>query len=70
MVEKGYQPEVITCNSSINGFCKLGDNNAALLLLTGMEETGFRPDMVTYNIIIDSFCKDKLAVEASKPFPK
>ncbi|PQM32603.1 pentatricopeptide repeat-containing protein [Prunus yedoensis var. nudiflora] len=68
MREGNCQPNVVTFNTLVKGFCMRGNNRAAIQLLRKMEEGVCKPGLVVYNTIIDSLCKDRLVVDALNLF--
>ena len=63
MEKKGYQPNVITCGTIVNGLCEIGQTGMAIRLLRKLEKGNFEQNVVLYNMIIDSLCKDRLVID-------
>ncbi|KAK3229355.1 hypothetical protein Dsin_001236 [Dipteronia sinensis] len=63
MVTKGIDPDVVTYNTLINGYCNNGIVDEALKVKTIMEWKDFEPNVVTYNTISSCLCKLKLYEE-------
>ena len=69
MTKGGSKPDIITYNSLLNGFCKVGDTTAVVQLFRNMEKDRFcKPNIVSYNTVINGLCKDGLCVDALSLF--
>nr|XP_011462244.1 PREDICTED: pentatricopeptide repeat-containing protein At1g62670, mitochondrial-like [Fragaria vesca subsp. vesca] len=62
------EPTVVSFTILIKGLCKVGNNSAAVCLLTKMHQNGFAPNTVSYNTVIDGLCKSSEIDEASRLF--
>nr|XP_043619657.1 protein Rf1, mitochondrial-like [Erigeron canadensis] len=52
MVEKDLLPNVITCNSLINGYRKKKKIDEAMIYFQEIQDKGLNPNVVTYNRLI------------------
>ena len=68
MENKGYEPDVITCGTIVNGLCKIGQTGVAIRLLRKIEKRNFAQTVVLYSKIINSLSKDKLVTETLNLF--
>ncbi|KAL0710646.1 hypothetical protein Bca4012_017624 [Brassica carinata] len=64
MVEKGCEPDLVTYGAVVNGVCKRGNIDLALILLKNME----KGSVVIYNTVIDGLCKYKHVDDALNMF--
>ncbi|XP_020258555.1 putative pentatricopeptide repeat-containing protein At1g53330 [Asparagus officinalis] len=62
------EPDVVTYNAMIAGFCDDGDLDAALGAMNEMKKEGIKPDVVSYNTVISGFCKKGRAEDAVEGF--
>ncbi|KAH0895219.1 hypothetical protein HID58_057648 [Brassica napus] len=52
MREKGCEPDKVTYNVLVNGFCVENDLESAYRVLDEMVEKGLKPDVISYNMIL------------------
>ncbi|XP_026459504.1 putative pentatricopeptide repeat-containing protein At1g12700, mitochondrial [Papaver somniferum] len=64
MIERGVQPNTITCNTIITGLCRVGELVHALDLLRNMAKWNCEANVVSYSVIIDTLLKTGLVDEA------
>uniref|UniRef100_A0A6N2MS04 Uncharacterized protein n=1 Tax=Salix viminalis TaxID=40686 RepID=A0A6N2MS04_SALVM len=64
MLDRGIQPDVVTYNSIVHGFCNLGQLNEATRLFKEMVGKDVMTDTVTFNILVDGLCKEGMVSEA------
>jgi pentatricopeptide repeat protein len=57
MVENSFKPDVVTCNTLMNGLCLYGKIEKAIKLFQSWLEKGRSVDVITYNTIIQAMCK-------------
>ncbi|KAJ6340341.1 hypothetical protein OIU77_008157 [Salix suchowensis] len=57
MLKKGCDPDILTYNTLIHGFLKMGLFDKAWVLWNLMSDLGIQPDEVTYNLMICYYCK-------------
>jgi len=57
-------PNVVTYNTLMGGFCRVGRPKNALELLHEMQGCGQHPDCQTYSILLDGLCKNLYFQEA------
>ena len=58
----GFSPNVVTYNTLIDGYCKMGrvgKMDKAESILKDIVANQVCPNEVTYNILVDGFCKDE-----------
>nr|GMD86148.1 cysteine desulfurase 1, chloroplastic [Ipomoea batatas] len=56
LLEKYGEPNVVTYNAMITGFCKMNRVREANRVLNRMRIRGISPDVITYTIIIECLC--------------
>ncbi|CAI9087699.1 OLC1v1021841C1 [Oldenlandia corymbosa var. corymbosa] len=54
-VELGIEPNVVSYNTVIKGFCAVGCSDEALSMLDEMEKNNVKPDAVTFNTLLNAF---------------
>lgn len=59
LVAKGCQPNLVTYGAVVNGLCKRGEIDLALLLLKKMDKAKIEVNLVIYNTVIDGLCRYK-----------
>ncbi|KFK42358.1 hypothetical protein AALP_AA2G245700 [Arabis alpina] len=64
----GNSPDIVTYNVLINGFCKEGNIDGAIKLLSVLQLKGLSPDSVTYNTLINGLHRVGREEEAFKLF--
>ncbi|XP_031265483.1 putative pentatricopeptide repeat-containing protein At1g12700, mitochondrial [Pistacia vera] len=86
MIQRGLQPNIVTYNTLMDGYCLLHRFNDAKELLISMESKGckpygfvvfglilrrgLRPDVVTFTSLIKVLCLEKRSLEAMELFKK
>ncbi|KAJ3684115.1 hypothetical protein LUZ61_013279 [Rhynchospora tenuis] len=68
MLGKGVTPDVITYNSVINGYSKLGWWKDTIRVFKDTTDRGFQPNEVTYSSTMNSMCRQGQTKEAQKLF--
>lgn len=58
MVEKECEPDVVTYGAVVNGVCKRGNVDLALVLLKNMDKGKIKVGVVIYTTVIDGLCKN------------
>ncbi|XP_026412582.1 pentatricopeptide repeat-containing protein At1g62930, chloroplastic-like [Papaver somniferum] len=66
MTQTGIQPDVVTCNTLIDGLCRTGEVGSALKLKNMMGKWNCRPNVVLYCAIINALCKGGRFNEAKR----
>ncbi|CAJ1968069.1 unnamed protein product [Sphenostylis stenocarpa] len=64
MVEKGVAPNVVTCGTFIEIYCKEGNFAEAERFLGNMDKKGVVPNIVAYNTLIDAYSKKEKVKQA------
>jgi pentatricopeptide repeat protein len=64
MPKQGLNPNVVTYNTLIGGFCKVGNCKEAIKLFKQMKDSGRVPDSITYTLM-DGLCKECTPQEAN-----
>ena len=59
MREKGCEPDTVSYNVLINGFCVENDLESAYRVLDEMVEKGVKPDVISYNMILGALFRIK-----------
>merc|ERR1711964_567563 len=54
MIQHGSQPNLITYNTLINGYCLQGEMEKAKEMF---EEMSFLPDIISYNTLVEGYVK-------------
>ncbi|KAG0456400.1 hypothetical protein HPP92_024188 [Vanilla planifolia] len=67
---EGFDPDVVTYNTLINGYCRKGRVEEALRLFKVMFRRGVEPDLVSYKILMKGLCKEGRVWEAQQLFDK
>ncbi len=49
MQQRGWEPNVITCNALVSGCERVKKPEKALELLAEMQQNGVEPNIITYN---------------------
>ncbi|KAG6437281.1 hypothetical protein SASPL_102194 [Salvia splendens] len=55
--EHGVVITIVILNTTIKGYCKVGNLDNAVLAVDGLEREGVTPSCVTYNTMINHFCE-------------
>ncbi|BAT99438.1 hypothetical protein LR48_Vigan284s000100 [Vigna angularis] len=61
-------PNLITLNTMLNSYCKLGNMSVARLFLTRLLKCGFSPDSFTYASLILGYCRNNAVERAYRVF--
>ncbi|GAB4855457.1 hypothetical protein Ancab_024075 [Ancistrocladus abbreviatus] len=59
MVSKGHEPNVVSYNTLISGFCKIHQVNVSMNLFQEVSPKGFKPNIVTCNTVIQGLFRAK-----------
>jgi pentatricopeptide repeat protein len=54
MVERRYEPNAMTYEAFIKGFCKMGKSNEGVALFKEMVAKGCTPSKIIYQVLVDS----------------
>lgn len=60
----GYDPNVVTLSSLLNGYCRCNRISEAVALVDQMVETGYQPNTITFNLLIHGLFLHNKASEA------
>jgi pentatricopeptide repeat protein len=64
MIQRGIEPNTVTYNSLIDGYCMQNKMDDAVKAFNMMVERCCSPDMFNHNILINGCCKNKRIDEA------
>jgi pentatricopeptide repeat protein len=64
MLEHGPKPSLVTWNTLMSAYAKLGRHAEARALLLRLRENGKRPDVVSYSTLLSAYAKAGLSDEA------
>uniref|UniRef100_A0A1S4CP91 Pentatricopeptide repeat-containing protein At1g12700, mitochondrial n=1 Tax=Nicotiana tabacum TaxID=4097 RepID=A0A1S4CP91_TOBAC len=65
---KGVEPNVVTYNVIIDGYCLRGQMDRARSLFDSMTDKSIKPDIFSYSTLINGYCKKKKLDEAMHLF--
>ncbi|KAL5997779.1 hypothetical protein ACLOJK_008709 [Asimina triloba] len=68
MRRNGCEPDTVTYNAMIAGFCNDKEFDSAFSVLHEMREKGCKPDVLSYNTIIAGFCRESRLRDACDLF--
>lgn len=66
----GVEPDVVSYNTVIKGFCAMGSLDSALAMVDEMEGKGLVPDLITFNTLLDGFYGKGRFVDGEKVWRK
>lgn len=64
MLQHGPRPSLVTWNTLMSAYAKLGRHEEARALLLRLRQYGKRPDVVSYSTLLSAYAKAGLAKEA------
>ncbi|XP_024157939.2 pentatricopeptide repeat-containing protein At3g13160, mitochondrial [Rosa chinensis] len=60
------EPDLVSYNTVIKAFCKMGSFDSAVSVVDVMEKKGVKPDVITFNTILDCLYGNKRFLDAEK----
>lgn len=68
MKQMDVQPDTVSYNALINGYCMLGDMDKAKNILELSLKCGIKPNVTTYHSLMNTYCKMRRRNEVSRVF--
>ncbi|URE03795.1 hypothetical protein MUK42_21088 [Musa troglodytarum] len=68
MESEGFDPDVITYNTLMDGYCRRGMLEDAFHLYRIMRYRGVEPDLISYTILMNGLCRDGKVIQARQLF--
>lgn len=62
----GIEPNVVSYNTVVKAFCKMGSLDSAFSVIEEMEKNGLEPDLVTFNTLLEAFYSSGMFSDAEK----
>ncbi|XP_074557935.1 uncharacterized protein LOC141813844 [Curcuma longa] len=68
MESEGFDPDIVTYNTLMDGYCRKGMLNDAFHLYRVMQPRGVEPDLISYTILTNGLCGEGDVVKARQLF--